>query len=248
MARHWYPVLLSSPLTFLASLLPTAAYQDAILERDIESVEVSLLRQEVMHGLGKNMSSPGNLASDQTIATLAQLILSEIIGAQAISLAIHEGGMERLIEVRGGIDRLGGDGFLASLISWSGLATSILREDKPRHFYVDYSTSRSTKEYRQNAALPESPLFQPQGRFETLRRSHLYKKELIDILEDLKAMIGTFLMPVGDFWFLSYLDGLLTRQSVGGLLKSQLTRPTRLLYGYHNEVLTFELYTAPRPR
>jgi hypothetical protein len=197
MASHWYPVLLSSPLTFLASLIPTSAHLDAILERTVESVEGSLLRQEVMHLISSRMEEPDTQADDQSIAALVQLIVGEIIGVEETSLKIHQSGLEKMIEARGGLHTLGGNGNLASLASWSGLALSILHGDKPRQLYLDYCVSRSHRNYPESTTSPESPLFQPHGRFEVLRRSPLYKEELVDLVEEVKAMVEAFLTPVG---------------------------------------------------
>lgn len=195
MGMHWIPTVLSAPHTFLSTLCCASAHLDAVLERDIESVETSLLRQEVMHLIGRGMTHPGQQANDLNITALIQLIVSEVIGREKISLDIHEGGLEKMIAVREGLDKLGMNGYLASTCSWVLLESAILREKAPQRIFVDYCTSRSTKRYPLTAILPESPLYRPHQQFNTLRNSRYCQKMTLELLEDVHSMIDLFLSP-----------------------------------------------------
>jgi hypothetical protein len=193
MGMHWIPTVLSAPHTFLSTLCCASAHLDAVLERDIESVETSLLRQEVMHLISQGMVHPGQQADDLNVTSVVQLIVSEIIGREKNSLKIHEGGLERMIQVRGGLDKLGMKGYLASTCSWVLLESAILHEEAPRRTFVDYCTSRSTKRYASSAVLPESPLYRPRQKFDTLRNSRYYQKQTLALLDDIHSMIDLFL-------------------------------------------------------
>ncbi|KAF2632067.1 hypothetical protein BU25DRAFT_406579 [Macroventuria anomochaeta] len=195
MGQHWIPTVLSAPHTFLSTLCCASAHLDAIFERDIESVETSSLRQEVMHLIGQNMVHPGKQVGDLNITALIQLIVSEVIGREEISLRIHEAGLEKMISLRGGLNQLGMRGYLASTCSWVLLESAILREERPRDIFSNYCTARSTKRHPVTAIIPESPIYRPRPQFETLRRSRYYKKRTLELLNDIQSMIELFVNP-----------------------------------------------------
>lgn len=195
MGKHWIPTVLSAPHTFLSTLCCASAHLDAIFERDVESVETSSLRQEIIHLVSQNMVHPGKEVDDLNITALIQLIVSEVIGREELSLKINESGLETMIYLRGGLNQLGMSGYLASTISWVLLESSILREESPGPIYLDYCASRSTKRYAITATIPESPIYRPRSQFETLKRSRYYKKEILELLEDVHGMIELFLHP-----------------------------------------------------
>ncbi|KAF1930752.1 uncharacterized protein M421DRAFT_57890, partial [Didymella exigua CBS 183.55] len=233
MGMHWIPTVLSAPHTFLSTLSCASAHLDAVLERDIESVETSLLRQEVMHLISRGMAHPGQQVNDLNITALIQLIVSEVIGRERISLDIHEGGLERMITVREGLDKLGLNGYLASTCSWVLLESAILREQSPRRIFVDYCTSRSTKRYPPSAILPESPLYRPRQQFNTLRNSRYYQKMTLNLLENVNSMTDLFLSPTqfsrcGSTTLQSYYKDITTRYPP--ISKDQ--KPTQSDYKY----------------
>ncbi|KAF3000265.1 hypothetical protein E8E13_008092 [Curvularia kusanoi] len=193
MGQHWIPTVLSAPHTFLSTLGIASAHLDTILERDIESVETSSLRQEVMHLIGQNLVHPGHEVNDMNITSLVQLIACETIGREEFSLRIHEAGLEKMIQLRGGLDQLGMSGYLASTCSWVLLESAILREGKPNRIYVEYCEANSAQSYPIAAILPESPLFRPRPRFETLRTSKFCSERCLALLEDIQAMTELFL-------------------------------------------------------
>ena len=195
MGRHWIPTVLSAPHTFLSTLCCASAHLDAICDRNVESVETSSLRQEVIHLISQNMVHPGKKIDDTNLTAVIQLIVSEIIGREEISLKINKAGLETMIFLRGGLNQLGMSGYLASTITWVLLESAILLEERPNAIYSDYATAHSTKKYPVTATIPESPLYRPRPQFETLKRSRYYKKETLDLLEDVHAMIELFLNP-----------------------------------------------------
>lgn len=100
-----------------------------------------------------------------------------------------------MIEVRGGLDQLGMRGCLASTCSWVLLESAILREESPRPIFVDYCTLRSTTAHLPTATIPESPLYRPRTRFDTLKKSKSCSKQTLDLLVDIYSMIDLFLHP-----------------------------------------------------
>jgi hypothetical protein len=193
MGMHWIPTVVKLPHTFLSTLCLASAHYDAVYERPIESVQTLALRQEVMHLISQNLLNPESRGDDYNIVALTQLIASEIIAAEEMTLDFHETGIEAMIRQRGGLEHLGMNGRLASAISWISLESAILREARPRTIYFDHCASTCTKTYPNTATIPESPLYCPRSEFETIKRSSRCTSRAIDLLRDIRMMMDLFL-------------------------------------------------------
>ena len=170
MGMHWIPTVVQLPHTFLSTLCLASAHFDAVQEREIESVQTLALRQEVIHLINQNLLDPTSRGDDYNIVALTQLIASEIIAGDEMTLEFHETGIEAMIKLRGGLRHLGVNGRLASTVSWISLASAILREAKPRTMYLDHCASTCTRTYPNTATIPESPLYCPRRDFESIKR------------------------------------------------------------------------------
>lgn len=192
---YWIPLALSHAHTFLGTLCLATAYNDVISGLDGTSLATIALRQEVIHYVSGNMTDPRKNLADHNFMAVIQLIISEIIGREGSSLQYHEMGMVAMIENRGGLERLGLEGRLASSITWVSMASSILREDIPRTVYVDYCLLHSRKDYANTATVPESPLYRPQCRssFNTLEKSPDCSPQARDLISNMWDMIERFL-------------------------------------------------------
>lgn len=193
LGKYWIPTALSYTHTFLGTLCLATAYHDVIYERQLESVQTIALRQEVIHLVGRNMLDPEARISDHNIMAIIQLIISEVIGREESGLSWHENGLENMIQQRGGLDKLGVNGRLASAISWVSLATAVLREERPRTMYTDYCVANSTKQYKPTTTIPESPICCPRPTWKTIPKSHECTPRAQALLEDIKMMINIML-------------------------------------------------------
>jgi hypothetical protein len=193
LGRHWIPTALGYPHTFLGTLCITTSYHDVIHERQLESVQTIALRQEVIHLVGRNMLDSEARVSDHNIMAVIQLIISEVIGREESGLVWHENGIENMIKQRGGLDKLGVNGQLASAISWVSLATAVLREASPRPIYTDYCAANSTRHYRPTATIPESPVYCPRPNWSTIPGSTKCMPKALELLGDMRTMIDIFL-------------------------------------------------------
>lgn len=233
MGRHWIPTVLSAPHTFLSTLCCASAHLDAILDRPTESVETSLLRQEVIHLIGQNMVHPGREIDELNITATIQLIVSEVIGREEISLDINEAGLEQMIKLRGGLAQLKMNGYLASTCSWVLLESAILREQRPKQMFVDYCASRSATAQDKSAVIPESPICRPRNRFVTLKKSRYYQPRTLELIDEIHSMIDLFLQAStpsrrNSRNLLSHYQNITTKYpSV-----SQIQRPTSEDYKY----------------
>jgi hypothetical protein len=194
MGQNWIPTVLSSAPTFLSTLCVASSHYDAIHERNTESVETMALRIEVVHLIGQSILNPTEKVGDHNIMSLVQLIISEVIGRDEFSLAFHERGIEAMVGVRGGLNQLGVNGYLANTISWTLLESAILQEKEPRSMFVDYCAANSSKIYPASATIPESPIYCPRGRFVTVQGSPRCNANTLKLLNDIRTMIDLFLL------------------------------------------------------
>lgn len=118
-----------------------------------------------------------------------------ILGKQP-SLSIHEDGLETMISFRGGLCKLGLDGHLASTVSWTSLTSSVLREVRPQHIYVQYCMSMPSDPVTTTTTIPESPLYCPSDQFEILKKSRSFNQKTYQLLTDMYMMIEIFLQQV----------------------------------------------------
>jgi hypothetical protein len=193
MGQHWIPTLVKSPHAFLSTLCIASSHHDAVHNRQIESVQTTALRQEVIHLIHQNILNPQAKTDDFNVIALTQLIVSEIIVGDETSLAYHEKGVEAMVDSRGGLRQLGVNGRLASTLSWVSLQSAVLREAKPRSIYTDFCASKSARAYPPTATIPESPLFAPRGEFRTIERSPRCSSRTHDLLKEIRMMMDLFL-------------------------------------------------------
>lgn len=193
LGRHWIPACLDHPHTFLSTLYMASAHYDVLQGREVESLETAALRQDVIHLVGANLTDPQESVADHNIIAVSQLILGSVIGWNEAGLGFHQAGIEKMITQRGGLGNLGLAGFLASAISWAHLATSVLQETRPTSMYTEYCAQNARKDYQPNDTIPESPLYSPRGKYNTLETSTSCTPNALQLLTDMRSMYEDFL-------------------------------------------------------
>lgn len=193
LGKHWIPYCLDHPHTFLSTLCLAAAHKDVLEGNSSESLETAALRQDVIVMVGENLLNPTKSVADHNIIAVSQLIICEVISRKEADLAFHEKGMETMIEMRGGLSKLGVNGRLASAVSWVHLASAILRGVSPGPMYLEFCNRNQAPNYPPMATVPDSPIFCPRERLFTLERSAKCSPKALELLNDMRAMIDLFL-------------------------------------------------------
>ena len=132
MGLSWVPALIRSRHAFLSTLCIASTHLDATNNRPTESIETIVLRQEVIHLISRSLLNPLTRIDDFTIIALVQLICSEVVSGNEIHLQYHEDGMEKMVKERGGLERLGVGGELASILTSISFQSAIFRETQPK--------------------------------------------------------------------------------------------------------------------
>ncbi|KAK8240167.1 hypothetical protein HDK90DRAFT_508679 [Phyllosticta capitalensis] len=186
MARAWLPQVIGSRESFLSTLGISTAHQDAIAERAEPSFMSNLVNAEAIRLINAAMADRWTRIRDSTIMSVCQLLASRVVTADNDELKRHEHGLRELIIERGGLDRLGVGGDLASVACAMSYTSAILRESQPDPLFLYYRPEH--KVYDNSAVIPESPLFRPRGRFITLSRSKSCIRPLLSLVQKLHEL------------------------------------------------------------
>ena len=204
MQQLWIPKCLEWPHTFLGTLFITSTFLDVSNQRPKESKETLVLRGEILRMISSQLGKAETAASDSNIIAVLHMIAGETIGRVDTPSDYHQVGIMQLVACRGGLQNLGLDGQLASMISWLLSESSILREKEPEGVFRDYCSSHSSKAYTATATIPESQLYCPRQTYITLQRSDTCTKEIMSMIEDIRRMIQILLDNVSLIHRVSY--------------------------------------------
>jgi hypothetical protein len=129
MAKLWLPNLIRARHSFLSTICISAAHDEAMQRVVFGSESLSLrgskkavvyerlaVKSEVISLINASLDDPNQRISDATIIAVLNIFNSEIIGCDAGALAVHQKGLNKMISMRGGLDRLGVFGHLARTV------------------------------------------------------------------------------------------------------------------------------------
>ncbi|KAE9375961.1 hypothetical protein N431DRAFT_481151 [Stipitochalara longipes BDJ] len=95
-------------------------------------IEMYQHKGEAIRIINERLDAPKCQIEDGTIAAIACLAASENVGGSAAVGAVHVTFLEKMVELRGGIHRLGMDGFLELFLSWVDLCNASLVVERPK--------------------------------------------------------------------------------------------------------------------
>ncbi|KAI5251901.1 hypothetical protein E4T42_03851 [Aureobasidium subglaciale] len=191
MCKRWAPMLFAGRAAFLSTLCISSAYLDMMqmdfsnvkTSNSIESVRTLTVREQTVQLISEGLSDPETCCSDANIVSVLHLLYGEMIVACDQALQWHEEGLHTMVEYRGGLDQLGGDGLLAAMVTIEIFELSVFRETKPRQQYLDYARHISNSSVRDRiSAIPESPLYYPAGLHHTLGRTRRCDEDTLDLI------------------------------------------------------------------
>lgn len=82
-----------------------------------DSMEQIRIRGEVISMVNSAMEDPKQATADATIVAVLHLLNSEIMGCDDTVMSIHQQGLLQMTTKRGGLNHLGVDGHLASILT-----------------------------------------------------------------------------------------------------------------------------------
>lgn len=181
-------------MQYLGSFYMAITYNDIVHEHEVESLGTTALRHFNIGWIMEGFLSPSQSVDDQHLLAVTQLIAAEVMARNGSSLAFHEPGLEKMIQLRRGLGKI--NTVLASVISWISLESAILRQAQPREMYHDFCRANATKDYSVTATVPESPLYIPRARPFTLEKSTFCGESTVELLKSVGMMMDIFIHEV----------------------------------------------------
>ncbi|KEQ73875.1 hypothetical protein M436DRAFT_81298 [Aureobasidium namibiae CBS 147.97] len=198
MCKRWVPMLFAGRAAFLSTLCISSAYLDMmkmdfkshrLTANSIESVRTLTVREQTVQLISERLSDPETCCSDANIVSVVHLVFGEMIVACDQALQWHQDGLHTMVEYRGGLEKLGGNGLLAAMVTIQTFQVSVMREGRPRQQYLDYARYISEPAARDRvSAVPESPLYYPTGLHHTLARTQRCDEETLDLINMIRDL------------------------------------------------------------
>lgn len=125
LSMHWIPTMLRARHAFLSTLCISSAHDD-IMMRALHPTEMETsgsyiqrihVRTGVIKLINESLNDPEMRIADETIIAVLHVLNSEVMGCNDQSMQIHQDGLLRMVQERGGLERLGVGGQLAAILT-----------------------------------------------------------------------------------------------------------------------------------
>ncbi|PYI32204.1 hypothetical protein BP00DRAFT_456483 [Aspergillus indologenus CBS 114.80] len=121
----WMRGAMSDPCLFHATLFTGSSNFD--LRRGVQQSTITLYHyNELIKSVKKRLSDPSTALDDRTIAAITPLALFAVLTGDRASAEVHRAGLAKIVQLRGGMDKLGLEGLTASLIYVNGVISDIV--------------------------------------------------------------------------------------------------------------------------
>ncbi len=126
MRSNFFPLVLSEPSTFLTVILLGYSHYSSVRNAS-GTTDLLPLKQQALESI--NLAIRRNqhaLISDALIASVAKMASYEAMYGDTRTYQAHMSGLKRMIELRGGLPRLGLGGLLRRVVIWIDVNASFL--------------------------------------------------------------------------------------------------------------------------
>ncbi|KAL5046124.1 hypothetical protein BDW71DRAFT_71294 [Aspergillus fruticulosus] len=115
----WFPLVMTEPSLFLAIIL-LAASNYASVQTEPTGMKLHLLRMrcEAVQAVNKSLELQPSFVSDALIGAIAKMASYEAMYGNLDNYAVHMQGLQRAVELRGGLNALGLGGLLRRIVIW----------------------------------------------------------------------------------------------------------------------------------
>ncbi|KAF8851154.1 hypothetical protein BDZ45DRAFT_601845 [Acephala macrosclerotiorum] len=114
----WFPFIMKSPTTFYAALAFAGSIYHFRKKWPLGHSSLLDLRQKAILGINESLSNSRATPDDTTIGAVFCMSILESMYGDATSYGVHMMGLQRMVEMRGGLKSLGLEGLLERMIVW----------------------------------------------------------------------------------------------------------------------------------
>lgn len=111
----WLPAMLSHPHILLSSTVMASTWLDMHEGVSADSKRTALVKAECIGWINGRLRNPATQFEDSTLMIILHLLAGEMWSCNEATLRIHQSGIARLINHRGGMSSLGGNGAVAEV-------------------------------------------------------------------------------------------------------------------------------------
>lgn len=188
MSEKWLPLMLTAPHAFLASLCISAPYSDLMAadQSGDEPASYADTRQtmEILDIVPRMINDKlnENGPSDSNITAVVQLLLGQLSSPYTALIGSHQNALKRMVNLRGGLDKLGGNGALALNLVITHTEANILRNEPGEPAYTQWMASYLAKNPTFAATSPEGPLHWVRNGMRSIAASPLCRSETLELI------------------------------------------------------------------
>ncbi|KAL3441422.1 hypothetical protein BJX65DRAFT_322440 [Aspergillus insuetus] len=116
----WFPLVMSERALFLVIILLAASNYASVQSQSTGmKLDLLALRYEAVQAINEALDAqePGRI-SDAIVGAIAKMASYEAMYGDVHNYAVHMRGLERVVELRGGLDELGLAGLLRRIVIW----------------------------------------------------------------------------------------------------------------------------------
>ncbi|PHH69639.1 hypothetical protein CDD82_7626 [Ophiocordyceps australis] len=132
--KNWIPFSIQDPLVLHVVLCSTASFLNETGR--VPKVMLLMHRDTVTRMLNEHISDPQRCVDDSAMLAVAQLILTSWYWGSTQELHAHMAGFKRMIEMRGGIQNLGMEGYTSKVALIDDFVIALAHETEPMLFGV----------------------------------------------------------------------------------------------------------------
>lgn len=166
MGANWVPAITSAPHAFLSTICIYGAYDESfhgnsgVGVRRNNAEESILIENEVIGMIQRCIESPVHQTSDATLIAVLHLLNSLVMTRGQKTLRNQALGLTKIVVMRGGLERLGVEGEMATIITSTVMLIAVLGEVAPPEMYGRYLRARDLRPSSSGEKWwPESPVF-----------------------------------------------------------------------------------------
>ncbi|KAF2280447.1 uncharacterized protein EI97DRAFT_411741 [Westerdykella ornata] len=189
---RWKPLMMVHEHILLSSTAIASTWIDMQTRISGDTRRTMLLKGEVISWINQRLRDPAQQFQDSTLMIILQLLVGEMWSCDEETLRIHEKGIARLINHRGGMTGLGGAGAMAEVAASCCQHTDIICGASPLPLFQEWESMMPTP-VEDIAGIPWSPLFSPRLEFSSLRLGPRCSPETYDLLCAMRYITDLFI-------------------------------------------------------
>ncbi|KAK9428986.1 hypothetical protein V1505DRAFT_375488 [Lipomyces doorenjongii] len=185
-SRLWINTLINHPVTAQSVICTAAINMHRTSSPNMDDSALTVIRTAALSTLKGQLEDPVLQAADETIMAVLQLLTAAMFTGDSDTLEVHARGIEKMVQVRGGLARLGLGGEVAFVVTGEVLLYYIWSQCQPPSAYLGFANSYMTNVLLDDAPIAESPLYFPYGKYTTISRvAHGLTLEILCDMRDL---------------------------------------------------------------